>query len=239
MAAKMFFPLLNNLSTFWSPHKSRCALRPCRKAASCGRGCCFQGRWQVCRRKAARDLQVNRKAPIIGYSERKLECNFERCARLNFKFWINDNAIMFVLRCRIIGGEEKQSRRKRRNNFGLRSRRSRRKYLAAGKIIAGWMEIEGALRVPYRPKICVVLLSVWNLLKATLKAALMIHILYDDPGQNALAIPHVDPAGRAFCPAFAPHQLQARGAGEVASWAGGHWFCLGHQEAHWAEDRLF
>ena len=80
--------------------------------------------------------------------------------------------------------------------------------------------------------------SVRNLLKTTIKAALMIHMFHDDLGQDALAIAHVHPAGGAVRPALTPHQVQARGAGDVTIRARGHRVWPWHQEAHWAHDRL-
>ena len=50
----------------------------------------------------------------------------------------------------------------------------------------------------------------------------MIQIFQDDPGQDALALVHVDPAGGAVRPALTPHHLQARGAGDVTIRARGH-----------------
>ena len=63
---------------------------------------------------------------------------------------------------------------------------------------------------------------VCNLLKATIEAALVIHMFHDDLGQDALALAHVDPAGGAVRPALTPHHLQARGAGDVTIRARGH-----------------
>ena len=50
----------------------------------------------------------------------------------------------------------------------------------------------------------------------------MIHMFHDDLGQDALALAHVDPAGGAVRPALTPHQVQARGAGDVTIRARGH-----------------
>ena len=67
----------------------------------------------------------------------------------------------------------------------------------------------------------------------------MIHMFHDDLGQDALAIAHVHPAGGAVRPALTAHQVQASWAGDVTIWARGHGVCLRHQEAHWADNRLF
>ena len=50
----------------------------------------------------------------------------------------------------------------------------------------------------------------------------MIQIFQDDPGQDALALVHVDPAGGAVRPSLTPHQVQARGAGDVTIRARGN-----------------